>query len=124
MHPVDTALKPVLTGRGCWLVLSCSPVSPCCPVDSRLRGNDGKWLFCLVVTLCSQCQALGQALVLCRQGRGDSVGIDLFTRATLPSCGLRIKSAMTCVAHPCEFPVLWMLGQVQYDGGVNLHGCV
>ena len=23
------------------VVLSCSPVSPCCAVDSRLRGNDG-----------------------------------------------------------------------------------
>ena len=35
-----------------------------CPVDSRLRGNDGPgWLCCLVVTLWSQCQALGQALV-------------------------------------------------------------
>ena len=69
-------------------------------VDSRLRGNDGKGLFCLVVAphtlplwiadqvrndvtmrcivfiLCSQCQALGQALILSHQGEGIlSVGL-------------------------------------------------
>ena len=49
------------------------------PVDSRLRGNDGEGIMriyrigtmrCIVFTLCSQCQALGQALVLFHQGRG------------------------------------------------------
>ena len=34
---------------------------------------DWWWFVCLVVTLCSQCQALGQALVLSHQGRGDMV---------------------------------------------------
>ena len=42
---------------------------------------------CIVFTLCSQCQALGQALVLCRQGRGGwLVVLDLFTLT--PPCGL------------------------------------
>ena len=49
--------------------LYCSPHR----LDSRLRGNDG-----VLVLSCfhprSQCQALGQALILCRQGRGDLVG--------------------------------------------------
>ena len=47
-------------------------------------------------TLCSQCQALGHALVLCRQGRGDSAGcVGLLS------------------ARP---PHLWVVGQVRNDG--------
>ena len=38
------------------------------------------------------------------KGEGDSVGcFDSFTRVTRRPSGLRIRSAMTCVAHPCEF---------------------
>ena len=55
------------------------------PVDSRLRGNDGPgcWLVWLV-SPSLPCQALGQALVLSRQGRRGilSVVLDLFTRVT------------------------------------------
>ena len=45
---------------------------------------------CIVFTLCSQCQALGQALILCRQGRGDLVGcvVLLFAPPASPlGCG-------------------------------------
>ena len=40
------------------------------PVDSRLRGNDGAWWLVWLVHPLLPCQALGQALVLSRQGRG------------------------------------------------------
>ena len=44
-------------------------------------------------TLCSQCQALGQALILCCQGRGIRlVGLD------------------------CCYPAMWILALRQYDG--------
>ena len=48
----------------------------------------------IVFTLCSQCQALGQALILCRQGRGGWC------------FGL-------LSARP---PPLWIAGQVRNDG--------
>ena len=41
------------------------------------------------------CQALGQALVLSHQGRGDSVGCFVLLFARPRTSGLRIKSAMT-----------------------------
>ena len=43
----------------------------------------------IVFTLCSQCQALGQALVLSMKGEGDLVVLDLFSRAraTPLDCG-------------------------------------
>ena len=37
----DRLWSSVVKGEGYWLMLSCSPASPCHPVDSRLRGNDG-----------------------------------------------------------------------------------
>ena len=78
-------------------------------VDSRLRGNDGLghrpsglriksamtgWWDCLAITLCSQYQALGQALVLCHQGKGDST--------SPPPCGLtslRSRCASVCACN-------------------------
>ena len=42
-------------------------------------------------TLCSQCQALGQALILSRQGRGGLVGVVLFARVTLPPRGYCLR---------------------------------
>ena len=53
------------------------------------------WLGCIVFTLCSQCQALGQALIpLLSRERGNAVGVVLLCALPLTS-GLRIKSAMT-----------------------------
>ena len=49
-------------------------------------------------TLCSQCQALGQALILCRQGRGDIDGWCCLV-VTLP-CGYCLKASMTVKDGP------------------------
>ena len=48
-------------------------------------------------TLCSQCQALGQALILCRQGRG-----------------------WCCLVHPCHPATLWIPALRGNDGSVWL----
>ena len=47
------------------------------PIDSRLRGNDGRF-----------CQGL-------HQGSGDSVGCFVLLSARPLTSGLRVKSAMT-----------------------------
>ena len=65
-----------------WLVLSCFTLVTLPPlwIADQVR-NDGT-MRCIVFTLCSQCQALGQALVLSHQGRG---GIWLVVLACSPS---------------------------------------
>ena len=93
-------------------------------VDSRLRGNDGPVLVCLVVSpaphlwIADQvrndvtmlmhrfhplipCQALGQALVLCHQGRG---GYGWFVLLYASPCGYCLKASMTatCSCHPVD----------------------
>ena len=46
----------------------------------------------MIFTLCSQCQALGQALVLCHQGRG---GKWLVLSCVALPCGYCLKASMT-----------------------------
>ena len=48
---------------------------------------------CIVFTLCSQCQALGQALILFHQGRGGLVGCVGLLYA--PPCGYCLEASMT-----------------------------
>ena len=72
-------------------------------MDIRLRGNDGRAVGVVLFTLCSQCQALGQALVLCRQGRGDSVGCVGLLYA-LP-CGYCLEASMTVPGAGVHVPV-------------------
>ena len=66
-----------------WMGWVASALSPLWIAD-QVRND--VTMRCIVFTLCSQCQALGQALVLSRQGRG---GIWLVVLACSPSSPCR-----------------------------------
>ena len=112
--PAYAGMTGTVQHDGTMLGASFSP-SPLIPLPSRERGFG--WLGCLIValpcgyclkasmtdlavglscfTLCSQCQALGQALILCRQGRGGFGWLGLLSDRA---------------------PHLWIADQVRNDG--------
>ena len=76
-------------------------------VGLRGAGTVSQVGGCVDFTLCYQCQALGQALVLCCQGRGDSVGcVVLLTRVTLPT--LWIADQVRNDGHGHDTSTLWI----------------
>ena len=78
-------------GYGCFVLLSALP--PPLWIADQVRND--VTMRCIVFTL---------TLVLSHQGRGDMVGVVLFTRVTRCPSGLRIKSAMT--GSSC--PTVWI----------------
>ena len=70
------------------------------PSGLRIKPAMTVWWDCLAITLCSQCQALGQALTLSRQGRGGlTVGLDLFS----PSPALWIDESPITLCQRVRF---------------------
>ena len=96
-RPVDTALKPV---RACATVVSSrysawrAHAALWFPAYAGMTGrSDGN----VLLSPSLPCQALGQALVLGRQGRGDSVG--LFGLLS-PLCGYCLEASITEPTRP------------------------